>query len=92
VEIDLGDDTEEIINGYLDLFIHLMNVEIISDHFMNLTFTLHSDIVVNREDIQYIYNIYDPPKINEGMAYQLTLNQLKEFLLHLFYNNMVISF
>lgn len=92
VEIDLGDDTEEIINGYTNLFIHLMNVEIINNGFISLTFTLHSNIVVNREDIQYIYNIFDPPNIIETLAYELTLNQLKEFLLHLFYNNMVISF
>lgn len=87
------DELKEIINAFEQLYIYSITIEHIHNTY-NMLISFHNinDNENNYMDIYYIYNSVDPI-IPETLYYvDISINNIQKFLLHLFYNNMVLSF
>lgn len=81
------DEYLEIIRNLMNKYIYLIGIEYnktSKQYYINI----YSHTTQN---ILNVYNMYDPPNIN-NYGYEVSLNQLHDFLLQLFYNKMILNF
>jgi hypothetical protein len=86
-DIDLGDDTIETLDYYNRFFVYFLELLYIphSNQYF-ITFYLHT----HWRDLE-LKDMFTVLSFHH-FVYELNINQLNEFLLHLFYNQMVLSF